>query len=142
MGRLPIQKGYYALAQPTIRPLFDTQQFQDVLLKLSGSNSSYYDEIKSNWSENILKENEWNKTLHDGFLSSGDTIESDAVSFDVSRQIKTLSKSSSGAMSLVLYSKTGMGDGQLANNPWLQEFPDPISGIMGQLPDRFCWRCQ
>ena len=128
-GDYQFKKGYYALAQPTIRPLFDTQQFQDVLLKLSGSNSSYYDEIKSNWSENILKENEWNKTLHDGFLSSGDTIESDAVSFDVSRQIKTLSKSSSGAMSLVLYSKTGMGDGQLANNPWLQEFPDPISRV-------------
>jgi hypothetical protein len=24
---------------------------------------------------------------------------------------------------LVLYTKTGMGDGQQANNPWLQEFP-------------------
>ena len=32
-------------------------------------------------------------------------------------------------MSLILYSKTGMGDGQQANNPWLQEFPDPISRI-------------
>jgi molybdopterin-containing oxidoreductase family iron-sulfur binding subunit len=24
---------------------------------------------------------------------------------------------------VVLYTKTGMGDGQQANNPWLQEFP-------------------
>ena len=32
-------------------------------------------------------------------------------------------------MSLVLYPKTGIGDGQQANNPWLQEFPDPISRI-------------
>ena len=32
-------------------------------------------------------------------------------------------------MALVLYSKTGMGDGQQSNNPWLQEFPDPISRI-------------
>ena len=30
-------------------------------------------------------------------------------------------------MELVLYTKTGMGDGQQANNPWLQEFPDPIT---------------
>jgi len=29
----------------------------------------------------------------------------------------------------VLYSKTGMGDGRQANNPWLQEFPDPISRV-------------
>jgi molybdopterin-containing oxidoreductase family iron-sulfur binding subunit len=32
-------------------------------------------------------------------------------------------------MALVLYSKTGMGDGQQANNPWLQEFPDPITRV-------------
>ena len=32
-------------------------------------------------------------------------------------------------MTLVLYPKTGMGDGQQANNPWLQEFPDPISRV-------------
>jgi molybdopterin-containing oxidoreductase family iron-sulfur binding subunit len=30
-------------------------------------------------------------------------------------------------MELILYSKVGMGDGQQANNPWLQEFPDPIT---------------
>ncbi len=28
---------------------------------------------------------------------------------------------------LTLYTKVGMGDGQQANNPWLQEFPDPIT---------------
>ena len=30
---------------------------------------------------------------------------------------------------LVLYTKTGLGDGQQANNPWLQEFPDPITRV-------------
>ena len=128
-GDYQFKKGHYALAQPTIRPLFDTQQFQDVLLKLSGSNSTFYDQIKSNWSENILKENSWNKTLHDGFLSSGEVIKSDGFSFDLTPQVKTLSESSAPPMSLVLYPKTGMGDGQQANNPWLQEFPDPISRV-------------
>jgi molybdopterin-containing oxidoreductase family iron-sulfur binding subunit len=128
-GDHQFKKGHYALAQPTIRPLFDTQQFQDVLLKLSGSDNSYYQEIQSNWSENILQESSWNKTLHDGFLSSGDTIEANTASVDLSRQLKTLSQTASGAMSLVLYSKIGMGDGQQANNPWLQEFPDPITRV-------------
>ena len=59
----------------------------------------------------------------------GEKIEYKNISFDVSRQIKTLSEASSAAMSLVLYSKTGMGDGQQANNPWLQEFPDPITRV-------------
>jgi len=35
-GDYEMKMGHYALAQPTIRPLFDTQQFQDVLLRLSG----------------------------------------------------------------------------------------------------------
>ena len=30
-------------------------------------------------------------------------------------------------MELAIYTKTGLGDGQQANNPWLQEFPDPIT---------------
>ena len=37
-----------------------------------------------------------------------------------------MSKPASG-LELVLYLKTGIGDGQQANNPWLQEFPDPIT---------------
>jgi molybdopterin-containing oxidoreductase family iron-sulfur binding subunit len=40
----------------------------------------------------------------------------------------TLSRSAAG-FELVLYTKTGMGDGQQANNPWLQEFPDPITRV-------------
>ena len=128
-GDYQFKKGHYALAQPTIRPLFDTQQFQDVILKLTGSNNNYYQEIRSNWFDNLLKGNSWNKTLHDGFLSSTDKMRYNEVSFDVSSQIKTLSRASATAMSLVLYPKTGMGDGQQANNPWLQEFPDPISRV-------------
>ena len=128
-GDYQFKKGHYALAQPTIRPLFDTKQFQDIILSLIGSNNSFYQEIKSNWSDNLLNGNSWNKTLHDGFLSSNQAMEYDEVSFDVSSQIKHLSKVSAPAMSLVLYPKTGMGDGQQANNPWLQEFPDPISRV-------------
>ena len=128
-GDYQFKKGHYALAQPTIRPLFDTQQFQDVILKLTGSNNTYYQEIRSNWFDNLLKGNSWNKTLHDGFLSSTDAMRYNEVSFDVSSQIKTLSRASATTMSLILYPKTGMGDGQQANNPWLQEFPDPISRV-------------
>jgi molybdopterin-containing oxidoreductase family iron-sulfur binding subunit len=34
-----------------------------------------------------------------------------------------------GGLELVLNTKTGLGDGQQANNPWLQEFPDPITRV-------------
>jgi molybdopterin-containing oxidoreductase family iron-sulfur binding subunit len=35
--------------------------------------------------------------------------------------------SQEGGYELTLYTSTGLGDGQQANNPWLQEFPDPIT---------------
>ncbi len=41
----------------------------------------------------------------------------------------TLSAAQAGGMELSLYTKTSMGDGQQANNPWLQEMPDPISRV-------------
>ena len=44
-GDYEFKLGHYSLAQPTIRPLFDTRQFQDVLLKWTGKESNYYKEI-------------------------------------------------------------------------------------------------
>jgi len=42
---------------------------------------------------------------------------------------RTLASANSTGMELMLYPKTGMGDGQQANNPWLQEFPDPLTRV-------------
>ena len=41
--------------------------------------------------------------------------------------LKALATCKSLGMEITLYPKTGMGDGQQANNPWLQEFPDPLT---------------
>ena len=49
--------------------------------------------------------------------------------FDSKEKAKNLSASKSNDIELVLYTKTGLGDGQQANNPWLQEFPDPITRV-------------
>ena len=43
------------------------------------------------------------------------------------RPVLHLSKTTGAEMELTVYSKTGLGDGQQANNPWLQELPDPIT---------------
>ncbi len=42
---------------------------------------------------------------------------------------RALANTSPADMELTLYSKVGMGDGQQAGNPWLQEFPDPITRV-------------
>ena len=127
-GDFEFKPGHFSLAQPTIRPLFNTQQFQDVLLRLAGQSSKFYDEIKAHWNEFILGSNSWGKALHDGYFTVKNSNE--ILNPDFSRlNLSDLREASSVGMSLILYSKTGMGDGQQANNPWLQEFPDPITRV-------------
>jgi len=58
----------YGLMQPTIQPLFNTRQAQDILLNLSGSSVSYYDYLKVFAYENVLNGASWNKALHNGFF--------------------------------------------------------------------------
>ncbi|MDA8699417.1 4Fe-4S dicluster domain-containing protein, partial [Flavobacteriaceae bacterium] len=117
------------LAQPTIRPLFDTKQFQDVLLAWSGSTNSYYEAIKSNWNSTLEGLSSWNTVLHDGFYQSGITSSNYFQGKALPSEANALAAASSSGLELVLYTKTGMGDGQQSNNPWLQEFPDPITRV-------------
>jgi molybdopterin-containing oxidoreductase family iron-sulfur binding subunit len=127
-GDLSITKGTYSLTQPTIRPLFNTKQFQDVLLSLNGAVGTYYDYLKAS-SSSIISGSTWNKVLHDG-IYVGAIPTTSAGSADYAAAANALSQSKGAAsLELVLYTKTGLGDGQQANNPWLQELPDPITRV-------------
>ncbi|KAA5827759.1 4Fe-4S dicluster domain-containing protein [Algibacter amylolyticus] len=135
-GDVEIKKGHYALMQPTIRPLFDTRQFQESLLKWTGNSVSYHDYIKDTWGTGILGGGSFNKALHDGVFvgaiatqteeTSNAEASAEAPSGNAARALASSAKSN-GGLELTLYTKVGMGDGQQANNPWLQEFPDPLT---------------
>ncbi|MFK8270479.1 TAT-variant-translocated molybdopterin oxidoreductase [Capnocytophaga stomatis] len=127
-GDVELKRGHYALTQPTIRPLFDTRQLQDALLKWSGSEKTYYDFIKESWTTDILGSAKWNQALHDGsFVKEGLENIVSLAEVSVNDAVQSLSKTTSNGFELTLYSKIGIGDGQQANNPWLQELPDPIT---------------
>jgi MoCo/4Fe-4S cofactor protein with predicted Tat translocation signal len=127
-GDVSLTKGTYALTQPTIRPLFNTKQFQDVLLSLTGVAGSFYDYLKANIASNAVG-SAWNNVLHDGvFVGVIPSATASAANYTAAATALAKSKSVSG-FELVLYTKTGLGDGQQANNPWLQEFPDPITRV-------------
>ena len=135
-GDVELKKGHYALMQPTIRPLFDTRQFQEALLKWNGNDVSYHDYIKDAWGTSILGGSSFNKALHDGAYvgtiateveDTAEVVEEEnATPFGNAARSLAASAKSEG-LELTLYTKVGMGDGQQANNPWLQEFPDPIT---------------
>lgn len=158
-GDLQLKKGQYSLMQPTIKELFDTRQFQSALLNWMGSDKNYYDYIKETWSTFVLNGGSWNKALQDGVFDSetaammsasedadpqimtapsedkeeaSDTMVEEAMTAGASidAAVRSLAgTSSSEGMELVLYSEVSMGDGQQASNPWLQEFPDPITRV-------------
>ncbi|WP_412561762.1 TAT-variant-translocated molybdopterin oxidoreductase [Winogradskyella sp. MIT101101] len=144
-GDFELKSGHYSMMQPTIRPLFDTKQFQEVLLAWNGNDSTYRDFIKSYWTSNILGGSSFNKVVQDGvFVTSAssdlveaETLETTTENAEVTEEVTVLTggtaaralanSAKSNGMELSFYTKVGMGDGQQANNPWLQEFPDPIT---------------
>ena len=125
---LALTKGSYALTQPTIRPLFNTKQLQDCLLTWNGSTIAYYDYLKAN-ATNYTNGSSWNKVLHDGLIVPVVTGAT-ALNVDFSAAANALAQAKKATnFELNLYTKTGLGDGQQANNPWLQELPDPITRV-------------
>ena len=123
-------KNQFSLTQPVIKTLFDTKQFQELLLVWTDNKLSIHDYIKNNWNSNILIEKGWNQALHDGiFFRKTSNQKSSFIGemIPVQKTFKINHDHSSKLFDLNIYSKTGMGDGQQANNPWLQEFPDPLT---------------
>ena len=125
-GDFELVSGNFSLAQPVIKTLFDTKQFQELLLTWTDNKVTIHDYIKNNWKNNILNSGDWNKALHDGVYYEAAKIKS-PTSYSSPKLFKILSDSSSNLYELNIYAKTGMGDGKHANNPWLQEFPDPLT---------------
>jgi MoCo/4Fe-4S cofactor protein with predicted Tat translocation signal len=129
-GDAEAKTGYYSFIQPTIYPLFKTRQWQDSLLKWSGNTSDYLAFLKSFWSAKVGGEAGWDKILQEGIINPATTTLAGA-SFNGAAVAAAVTAATSGKkggkIELVLYEKVGIGAGQGAANPWLQELPDPIS---------------
>tara|TARA_B110000977_G_scaffold184693_1_gene248748 strand:- start:12 stop:3107 length:3096 start_codon:yes stop_codon:yes gene_type:complete len=119
--------GVYALVQPTINPLFDTRQAQASLMTWSGLGDDFYAYLKSYWNKNILGSTSWNSALHDGVFNTTTTEKSVSYKGSIDSAVTALNSLSGDSIDLILYTKTGIGSGEFANNPWLQELPDPIT---------------
>lgn len=127
-------RGSYSLQQPCIHPLFNSRAFQDSLLKWSKEERSY-DELIRFWWENEIApreaesmENWWELTLQAGFFNSGQEVLAMSVSYSAPEVVL---KPAESDLVLTLYTSVGLNDGRYANNPWLQELPDPVS--------KACW---
>jgi MoCo/4Fe-4S cofactor protein with predicted Tat translocation signal len=144
--------GSYSLAQPAIAPLFckprneGTRCAQETLLKWAGSEvTDYYAFIQDYWKKNVLPEvsdeggdyqfiNLWNTTLQKGVVEKEEGTKESAIDQltsmpSIAEAASKIAAAPKGGMEVILYLKTGIGSGLQANNPWLQELPDPITKV-------------
>ncbi len=136
-------RGYYSLQQPVIRPLGNTRQLQDNLLLWSGEATGYHDYLKNFWENNIFPltgvsasfVDFWNDCLQKGILELPyiDEPQPSVSQQSISDLLSGLpaAPENDGMLVMEICQNIAIGSGRHANNPWLQELPDPVSKI--------CW---
>jgi MoCo/4Fe-4S cofactor protein with predicted Tat translocation signal len=146
-------------AQPVINKIYDTRQWQDSFLTWMDSEHSYYDYLNKAWnSPSTIEEDptvafasKWNTYIHDGVgvMSAATIVEEGATSSsiveEVPSEIDTTTSapassslasaaaaigSSGDGMEVDFYLKAAIGVGNDADNPWLQELPDPVTKVV------------
>jgi MoCo/4Fe-4S cofactor protein with predicted Tat translocation signal len=149
--------GHVSIMQPLINPLFKTRHFQTSLLNWTVGQAAviapvvtdtiyketgyvpgtvlaitdpYENYYKTYWAGKIGNSNLWSKALQDGVIETTSSIA--GATFNGAKLAEATAKiatAKTGEYEVVLYQKVGMGTGAQANNPWLQELPDPISKV-------------
>jgi Fe-S-cluster-containing dehydrogenase component len=126
------------LGQPTISPLFKTRQAIESFQVWSGSSIDAYSYVQSFWKSFIFPQQSamssfqtfWDASLYNGVFESQALGGSSNFNFDITSVANLLVasyKANSTDIEYVVYEKVGMGTGSQSNNPWLQEFPEPVS---------------
>ena len=138
----------YSLAQPTIAPLFETRAAQESLLKWLGRSPDFYEYLRGFWRETLYPrqtryasfDDFWDHSLHDGVFAAARAASDerrfafaghapDAAAIVLREQAAGASPSDIDRYEVHLYETVGVRDGAHANNPWLQELPDPVTKV-------------
>lgn len=131
--------GLFTVTQPAIKPIFESRQAEETFLAWAGEPTSHYDFMRKVWeeklfplqSQHLLFDDFWNASVHDGFAKVNMPVAPapGTATSDLSAIKAALDQDKNSGFDLVLYEAHGVRDGEHANNPWLQELPDPISKV-------------
>ena len=129
-GDIEPQTGVYSLMQPTIQKIYKSRQIEESLLVWkNGKNNAannYYDYLKAN-AASVLGTTSFNKALYNGINVSSNATTLSYAGGNAAQAVAEVSGFKPSDLELVLYTTTAIGDGTQANNPWLQELPDPLT---------------
>lgn len=132
-------EGELCIQQPTIQPLHDTRAMQDSLMawmkkggkasgKVNGA-ENWYAYLKDAWKGRVGGEDKWIDLLQEGVMPKA-AAATGAKGFSTGALSRVRPDARTSGFELALYATVGLGDGSLANVPWLQEFPDPVTKIV------------
>jgi molybdopterin-containing oxidoreductase family iron-sulfur binding subunit len=139
--------GFFSLTQPTISPLFETRAAPDSLLKWLGDQPDFHTYLRWYWQRHLFPRQTryrgfdefWDRTLQAGFLHTPAPAPQSAPIFSGGwteaatriRDARTPEPPPGQAdrFELHAYETVALRDGRHANNPWLQELPDPITKV-------------
>jgi len=128
--------GTVGIIQPLIAPLYDNHSAHEILAILTGdSGKAPHDIVRAYWQsqrpeKDSVFENFWETSLHDGVMA-GTALPAISVAphADFTSQSNAQTASDPSALEIVFRPDPTIGDGELANNGWLQECPKPITRI-------------
>ncbi|MDI1480956.1 TAT-variant-translocated molybdopterin oxidoreductase [Polyangium sp. y55x31] len=130
--------GTASVVQPLIRPLFGGRTDAEILATLLGTTyPSAHALVREQW-RTMLGETDfearWEATLRRGFLpgSEAPVVRADLAAPGIVAALATLAAAPAPApdrYELGFYYDSKVHDGRFANNPWLQELPDPTTKI-------------
>lgn len=126
---------HYAIAQPTIRPLFNAASALESLLVWSdndyeraGKDSKVaYRFIREQYEAANVGGTRFDMVVHNSCVDT--EKQSASATFDDAALSNLKHTQPTGQFEIELYQKTAIGIGLQAGNPWLQEMPDAITKV-------------
>lgn len=128
--------GTASIQQPLIAPLYDTRSSLELLATLAGHPTrNGYELVRGYWQTHLKLsgdgfERRWRRWLHDGVID--ETLAKPVTSplvWEALGPAMQKEPASRDGLELVFAMGSSVYDGRYANNPWLQELPDPTSKL-------------
>ena len=136
------KKGHYSLMQPVISTIFNTRQPELSFLIWSGkinlaAEQPMYNYLKDSWKQMFPQFSGssfttfWDKSLKEGVYYQNPAKVNVSFNADINSAAAAVNKPAKNGLELAFFETVNIGNGQYAENPWLQEMPNPV--------DRTAW---
>ncbi|HEU4588273.1 MAG TPA: TAT-variant-translocated molybdopterin oxidoreductase, partial [Gemmatimonadales bacterium] len=130
--------GTASLVQPLVQPLFGGHDAAELLAALAGESRELHAVLRDSWQQRWRPrvpaefDRVWDETLQRGVISESAApslgIVASADGLDALLRAG-LAPASEGRLELAFAPGATVHDGRFANNPWLQELPDPVTKL-------------